>query len=184
MNLVWAQAALYEPPTVLGLKLRAYSPFHAMALEAVQSPFTIVAKDDFFDLVLAVHICSRGWADRYLLGGLAHKPLRRWGRRVRQDEIARGRRQFLEYLSESWQTPQFWQSASGGPMRAHWLYHLTAFAMRELNMSEQQAWDCPIARLVCYRAAVGESEGDKNLVTEEEQRGIDMLKSAEKVSKN
>ena len=184
MNLVWAQAALYEPPTVLGILLRGYSPFHALALEAVQSPFITGAPDDFFDLVLAVHICSRRWAHRFLIGGLAHKPLRRWGRRVRHDEIARGRGQFLTYLAESWMTPEFWRSEGSGPLRAHWLYHLAAFGQRELHMSEAEAWDCPIARLLCYRATVGETEGDKNLVTDEERRGIEMLKAAEKANQN
>lgn len=179
MNIVWAQAALYEPPEALGKTLRGFSPFHALMLEAVQSPFMVVGDTpDFDDLVLGVHVCSHSWADRFLIRSDIPSVIE-WGKTLTADDISTGRRNFDAYLKASWETPQFWQDTEAGTLRANWIYHLVTFAMRRLNMTEAEAWDCPIARLVCYRACVGETEGDKSLMTEEDIKGIEALKDDE-----
>lgn len=184
MNIVWAQAALYEPPEVLGKTLRGFSPFHALMLEAVQSPFMVGSTADFDDLILAVHICAHGWADRFLIRSDMAAVIE-WGKSLTADDIATGRRNFDAYLTASWETPKFWQDSDSGTLRANWIYHLAAFAMRRLNMTETEAWDCPIARLVCYRACVGETEGDKSLMTDDDIKGIETLKAdAEKEKAN
>jgi hypothetical protein len=175
VNIVWAQSALYEPPSALGKTLRGYSPFHALALETVRSPFMIGGTPDFDDLILAVHICSHGWADRFkVMSDMAG--VSEWGKSVTAADIASARAIFDRYLSESWEMPRFWQGDSG-ELRANWIYHLVTFAMRRLHMTEAEAWDCPIARLVCYRACYGESEGDKSLMTDDEIKGIEVLRA-------
>jgi hypothetical protein len=184
VNIVWSTAALYEPPEVLGKTLRGFSPFHALMLEAVQSPFMVGGAPDFDDLVLAVHICSHGWADRFRIRTDLPAVIE-WGKSLTADDIATSRRKFDNYLSESWKAPSFWQSGEGSDQRADWTYHLAVFGMRHLNMTEAEAWDCPIARLVCYRACVGETEGDKSLMTDEDVKGVEILKAdAEKEEAN
>ncbi len=178
MNIVWANAAFYEPPKALGKTLRGFAPFHALMLEAVQSPFMVGGPPDFDDLVLAVHICSHGWSDRFRIRSDMASVIE-WGKVLTTEDIAAGRRNFDAYLTASWEMPQFWQSLDAHDLRANWIYHLTTFAMRRLHMTESAAWDCPIARLVCYRACVGETEGDKSLKTEEELKGIETLKADE-----
>jgi hypothetical protein len=182
MNIVWATAALYEPPEVLGKTLRGFSPFHALMLEAVQSPFMVGGDKSFDDLVIAVHICSHGWVDRFAIRS-DMSAVAAWGKSVTADSIAAARRDFNLYLAESWKMPSFWQSGENAAMRANWIYHLAAFAMRRLHMTEAEAWDCPIARLVCYRACVGETEGDKSLMTDDDIKGIEVLKADEAAAK-
>jgi len=176
MNIVWAQAALYEPPTVLGKILRGFSPFHALILEAVQSPFMTDAAADFDDLVLAVHICSHGWDDRFRIQSDI-PAVTKWGKTVPKKSITPARKDFDLYLKESLRMPQFWQAGGGDEPRANWLYHIATFAQARLHMVERDAWDCPIARLVCYRACVSEVEGDKSLKSESESEGVDVLKA-------
>jgi len=184
MNIVWAQAALYLPPAALGKTLRGFSPFHALMLSAVSSPFMVDGTPDFDDLVLAVHICSHSWADRFVLRSDLPSVIE-WGKTLTTEDISTSRRNFDAYLAASWQMPQFWQDAASGTLRANWIYHLAAFAMRRLHMTEAEAWDCPIARLVCYRACVGETEGDKSLMTDDDIKGIETLKAdAEKEKAN
>ena len=177
MDLVWSRAVLYEPPQVLGKTLRGFAPFHALALCAVQSSFMSEVGEDtdaIQELVVAVRICSLGWADRYRI--VDEQAIQQWGGKIDPATYLAARQAFAVYLGESWEMPQFWSSEGEG-LRANWIYHLVAFGMRELKMTEAEAWDCPIARLVCYRACVGESEGDKSLKSEEEIKGEAILEA-------
>jgi hypothetical protein len=175
MNIVWAQAAIYEPPEVLGKTLQGFAPFHALMLEAVQSPFMRGGYGDFDDIILAVHICSHSWAARASILS-ASQELVEWGKTCTAGDISSAREKLESYFSESWKMPQFWPT-DGGTMRANWIYHLVVFGMRYLRMPESRAWDCPISRLVCYRACVGETDGDKSLMSEDEIKGIEVLKA-------
>jgi len=177
MDLVWSRAAFYLPPKVLGKNLRGFSPFHILMLEAVSSPYIIGGKRDNDDLILAVYICSQGWADRYSIIRYDLKAVKKWGRSVRKPDFVVAHKDFLLYLQESWEMPGCWPEPGSSGIKANPAYHLATFGMRELKMTEQEAWDCPMARLVCYRACVSESEGGDPLITDDDRAGMAILKA-------
>lgn len=176
----WAQAILYEPPIVLSRRLRPFSPFHALMLQSVDNPFFIGGDCGAPDLILAVHVCAHGWADRFAVMADAAKA-QEWGQTCEgvdwRDEVAA----FRLYMDESWKLPERWKGGGDdSEARANSAYHLAVFGMRHLGMSEDVAWDCPVARLVCYRECYAESEtGKSRLVTEDERFAIDSLKAGE-----
>lgn len=173
MNVVWPQAILYEPPKVLGKTLRGFSAFHALMLEAVQSPFLVGGKTDLQDLILAVHVCAHGWADRATIKDT--EAIKAWGEHIKSVDFVDAQKQFSNYLTESFAMPEFWNN-SGSTLRANFAFHLVTFGMRILGLSEADAWDTPIARMVCYRACWAESEGDTSLKSDDEQAGLDLLR--------
>lgn len=173
MNVVWPQAILYEPPKVLGKTLRGFSAFHALMLEAVQSPFMVGGKADLQDLILAVRICAHRWADRAKIKDT--DAIKTWGKHIKRGDFIGARQTFDLYLAESFKMPEFWNK-SGSSLRANFAFHLVTFGMRILGLSEADAWDTPIARMVCYRACWAESEGDTSLKSDSEQSGIELLR--------
>jgi len=180
MHIAWTQAVLYQSPAVLGRQLAPLSPLHVLTLEAVNSPFMVGGVSGLDDLILAVHICATQWGTR--AGIFANeKLLRKWGRQHRRADWRAEMGAFHTYLDESWTTPDKWGKGASGAAKAPGAYHLAVFAMRNLGMAEAQAWDCPIARLICYREAFAEQErGESDLMTDEEKRGIEVLKTDER----
>jgi len=176
MHIAWIQAAIYDPPEVLGQKLKLLSPYHVLMLDSIQSPFMVGGKYDLHDMVLAVHVCSTSWADRYSVFSTP-AALKRWGRKQGKCDWKIEAETFKLYLSESWTIPESWQGAGGGKAKANGAYHLAVFAMRRLRMTEAEAWDCPVARLCCYRDTFDEQEtGKSELITDNERKGIEVLK--------
>lgn len=171
MNLIWPQSAFYSPPTVLGKTLQGFSPFHALMLSAVESPYIEGGKPGFDDTLLAVHICSHGWADRFEVQGNPDA-VKAWGKKAKIEDIGAAPKLIEQYFAESWKTPRFWNSGDGH-VRSNWVFLLVTFAICELGMTEEQAWDTPIARLMCYRASWGEMQGDKSLMSDEEAAAIE-----------
>jgi len=166
MHIAWTQAVLYDPPTVLGRKLYPFSPLHALVLDAVQSPFFIGGNYDLQDLVLAVHVCCSSWDTR---ADIFANPatLKKWGKQHGKTNWRKEVAAFQFYMAESWNTPKSWHDGKdgadkGSTAKASGAYHLAVFAMRRLGMSEAAAWDCPAARIVCYRETFIEQESGKS----------------------
>lgn len=177
-DISWIQSVLYEPPTVLGRRLRPFSPLHALILQNIDSPFMFGGTAATFeDLVVAVHVCGLTWTERNQWLPPA-KLLRRWGRKQRHTDFGAVADVMDEYISESWQLPERWTSGKGpSHSKANGAFHLAVFGMSRLGMTEARAWDCPVARLICYREAFAEQEtGKSDLVSDQEKRGIEALK--------
>lgn len=178
MQTAWIQACLYQPPVVLGRQLQPFSSFHALALDGVRSPFWHGGAPTIDDLVLAVHICALTWETRAAVFGDVRR-IMKWGRRQRKADHASELAAFRLYLDESNVYPARWKTSESSAIKASGFFHLVAFGMGRMNMSEAQAWDCPMARLVCYSEAHREQEtGKSDLISEEESKGIEALKGA------
>lgn len=178
MQTAWIQACLYQPPVVLGRQLQPFSSFHALALDAVDSPFWHGGIPSVDDLILAVHICALTWETRSAVFG-DFRRLMKWGRRQRKADRAAELEAFRRYLNESNVYPARWKTGESSNIKASGFFHLVAFAMHRMNMTEAQAWDCCMARLVCYSEAYREQEtGKSDLISDDEMKGIEMLKGA------
>lgn len=161
MNIAWTQAVFYKPPVVLGRQLKTLSPLHVLMLDALDSPVMTGGVCGNDDLIVAVHVCTLDWSTRdKLLADL--KSIKAWGKTQRKCDWYDAHADFQLYLRESWTIPQKWDTGAKSEVRANGAYHMAVFGMRNLGMSEQAAWDCPVARLVCYREAYAEQETGKS----------------------
>lgn len=177
MHVGWIQAACYNPPTVLGRKLLPFSPFHALTLDAVDSPYMRGTAVDVHDLILAVYVCSRSWADRASIIG-EPEPIQTWGAEQDHADWLAEMAAFRLYFQESWTIPDKWETGDKAKAKANGAYHLAVFGMRFLSMTEAAAWDCPVSRLICYRETYSEQETGKSLLkTDDELEGIAKLKA-------
>lgn len=176
MEIAWAQALLYQPPVVLGKQLLPLSVLHVLMLDAIDSPFMRGGSFDAGDLIIAVHLCGLKWVDREQFFVDA-KAARAWGKSQRKNQMDDESAKFVDYISESWKIPETWKTGKGQSAKANGAYHLAVFGMRQLGMSEAEAWDCPVARLVCYRETYAEQEtGESDLITDDERTGLEVLK--------
>jgi len=98
-----------------------------------------------------------------------------WGRRCGAVDWAATRVLLEIYFRESVRLPRMWGGKQTEP-QANYCWHLVTFAMNELGMDEESAWDCPVARLVRYRLCRNEREGMKNLMTDSEIEGVEILR--------
>jgi len=177
MQAAWTQAALYEPPVILGRKLQPLSPLHLLILDSVDSPFISGGKSDIQDLVLAVHTCCLKWETRQNIFP-EDDALKAWGTEQAKTDWREELAAFQLYLSESWVIPEKWDAKDGDKCKANGAYHMALFCMRNLNMPEAEAWNCPVARIVCYRECYAEQEtGKSDLVSPDERTSIDKLKA-------
>ena len=176
MQEAFLQSALYRPPVVLGRQIRPFSPFHALALEAVNSPFahdpvTGVTPDS---LIVAVYTCSLSYADG-LPALLDTAKIQAWGASIGKWDFAKTKAQFFRHMDDSMLLPVFYHTGDEEDCRAPVVWHLATSAMRFLHMTETEAWDCSIAKLVCYRACISEWNGSKSLKSDEEIKGRKIL---------
>ena len=188
MQEAFLQSALYSPPIVLGRQLRAFSPFHALALEAVDSPFahepvTGVTPDS---LIVAIWTCSHSFADG-LTVLLDTAAIQKWGASVGKWDFPATLKTFQRHIADSMVLPVFYHTGDEEDCRAPVAWHLATSGMRFLNMTEAEAWDCSIARLVCYRACISEWNGSKSLKSDEEIKGrkvLEEIKAREEAAKD
>lgn len=173
----WVESVLYGPPVILGRQLRPLSPLHVLILHSIDSPCLLGGPVLYDELIVAVHVCSLSWDTRHDAFPDA-KSMRKWGRKQRRANIESATEAMLAYIRESWHVPERWDSGGDKEQaRANGAFHLAVFGMSQLGMGEQQAWDCPLARLMCYREAYAEQQtGKSELMSEEEKRGRGILK--------
>jgi hypothetical protein len=72
-------AALPEPFTILGLRLKPYSLGHHLLLHRIESPFVSGVTPTYDDLALAVLICSQRFSDAWaMITSPLIRPILRW----------------------------------------------------------------------------------------------------------
>lgn len=176
MQSAFVQAFTYSPPVILGRRLLPFSPWHGIFLEATDSSYLLGGPHSFDDLISGIWLCSRsflnGWASP---GDL--REAKRWGRRARNDDLVEAYKLFDDHVKVSLSSPEYWRSPDSQSLRAPFFWHLATFGVNYLHLSEQQAWDYPVARLTCYLACKSENEGGKDLMSEEDSIGFATLKA-------
>lgn len=177
MEIAWIQAIAYQPPVILGQQLNPFSPFHALVLESLKSPYISGGTATPNELVLAVYVCSLSWADRKKITTIDESKLKNWGKKQSKAAWRYELSNFKTYISESWMLPDTWKKPNSGTVKANGAYHLAVFAMRKLGMNEADAWNTPLSRLVCYRHVIEEQEtGKSDIITDDEKTAMQKLK--------
>ncbi|MCG2681182.1 MAG: hypothetical protein L6455_14630 [Kiritimatiellae bacterium] len=176
MQGAFIQSLTFNPPTVLGRKLMPFSSWHLLVLEAAGSPFVLGGVPDIDDLVAAIWVCSHGFAEGITIAGDA-PAIRKWARAQKKPAFTAARAAFQDYVNAAFCSPEYWSSSDGGEIRAPACWHMATFAMRELHMTEQAAWDFPVNRIGCYQACAGESNGNKDLMSADDIKGVATLEA-------
>ena len=182
MQGAFIQAHTYKSPTILGRQLLPFSPWHGVILEAAASPYILGGIPKLDDMILGVWVCSHSHADGW--NAAANAPsAQEWGNSLTDPNFPAALTAFDEYISASFMGPEYWSSGGGSEIRAPYMWHLATFGMSYLHMSEVAAWDCSVAKLMCYHACKAEVEGNKDLVSNEDMRGMEVLKKDEETSR-
>lgn len=173
MEQEWAAHALQREHVVLGLRLRPYSCGHEILLCRIGSPFAVEAEADWFDLFVAVLVCSQTFKDGQTLVQSPRKSRlfilawRLWLKVARVDlyaELAK----FYDYLSDGrWSPPAYdikakpgWESRT---LKAPRVYRLIPMLCEKLGLRETDALDFPVARANLYAAAIADRDGTIDL---------------------
>lgn len=173
------QAAFCQPPRVLGVQLRPLSLGHILLLEGLGNAFILRRTGTRAELFAAVLVCSRTMAEngRVLFGG--RLPMWRlvwWAIRWPEHRIGPERDAFVRYLQDFTTVPEHWESDSDGKgFRAPWQYHFVMVLSQHFGMSWDEAWNAPVALARCCYDTWAESQGDKSLISPDEQRDIEFL---------
>jgi len=180
MQGIFIKALTYTPPVILGRQLLSFAPFHGLLLEAADCHYLTAGTKTFGDMILGIWICSYSFADGYL-GVMEHSAVRAWSRQCKRLKIStlkKAAEEFAAYIEVGLERPQFWEKEAKKSCRAPIWWLLASFGVLQLGMSEQEAWDCPVAKFWCYIACRNEMEGEENLLTDEENK---FLAGGEKV---
>jgi len=153
------QSVFVQPPVVLESQLQPFSAYHAAAMMILGSPFMDGGTVTREDLVLAVYVCSRGFED-----GPAHLfPLDadEVSQCAHDFDFAAEMALFEEYMGDHMSFPDVFQPKGGGKQSGiPWPFYAVATVLQGMGgISEQEAWDMPISRLVGYKAAIAEQAG-------------------------
>ena len=171
---------LIRPGVVLHKKLQDFTVGHAFLLEALESPFMVGGRVAFFDLVAAVLVCSMPFAKarKYLMQppSKIKRDVERWGFwcRVRGFSMSEATAAFKNYIGA------YHDIAEPYKKKGRKTYHSclpesvrVAWCLME-RMSEDEAWNCPMARALTYYTAQAEHNGQE-FMTEDEARRLKVI---------
>jgi hypothetical protein len=171
---------LIRPGVVLHKRLQDFSVGHAYLLEALESPFMLGGRVAFYDLVVAVLVCSMPFAKarKYLMRPLSRirRDAERWGFwcRLRGFDIDKATEAFREYIGAYHDMADPYRDKKSKPGESCLPEAVRiAWALME-RMSEDEAWNCPMARALTYYTAQAEYNGQK-FMTETEARKLKVI---------
>lgn len=103
------QAAIPEPYTILGLRLRPYSLGHIILLHWVKSAFVLGTKPGMEDLVTSVFICTQTYEEaiRALDNPKLPKFMLRWERKIGRFDFDLKAKEFADYILAHSKAPLF-----------------------------------------------------------------------------
>jgi hypothetical protein len=170
MEREWALSAFPHEASVLKLKLRPYSCGHEILLCQIGSPFAVEGDMDWFDLFLAVLICTQGFEDGRKLIASPRKVrffCKLWKLALSGCSLQAELAAFTQYLTDGrWSPPtnelkgDGWTSRS---LKAPRVYRLIPMLCSQLGLTEAQALDFPMARANAYAGAQAEKDGTVDL---------------------
>jgi hypothetical protein len=164
----WSIAAFPMETSVLKLRLRPYSSGHEILLCQIGSPFALGGNADWFDLFVAVLICSNTFADGRKLVCSPRKVrlfcrFWKWILKLSGCSLQAELAAFTQYLTDGrWSPPtneikgDGWTSRT---LKAPRVYRLIPMLCSQLNLSRDEALDFPMAEAHTYSAALADRDG-------------------------
>jgi len=162
---VFTRAMTLRPPRILGVRLRAFSCWHALVLLTLGNPFLVGGRmPNWGDLVELVCVCSDSWGDDLkTFGRFSVSPLRRFVMFLRCMVINRSKAFDIAwaYLDAFCDFPEIVHvRGKERPSGAPWPYHLVAYTLREHGgITRAEAWDMSVIEAGCLKACNEEANG-------------------------
>ena len=160
---IFGGAMLPSAPVILGRQLLPLSCWHALLLMMADSPWLRSGTaPDWADTVFALWVCGRRYeAEDSANWDRIQSECVAWGRAVGEWNHDAVSAEFREYLDAALTLPGFKQPATGeAASPIPWPFRAVATVMHYLpQLSEEDAWNLPVARVACYRACCGEDNG-------------------------
>lgn len=183
LDLKFAESVLNLEHRVLGKKLKPFSLWHALLLEAIQSPIWIgKGVLTLSDLHSAVAICSNEWPKFKLKAG-ALTVLRNTF--LCGDRVEKESKKLVAYFNDYNSVPMLWTAEKNYKKEAQkcqlpMALDLVAWLVRH-GFGESRSWNMPIGLAHWYYIACAKQRGsDIDLVSPEEQLVIEQVKAKKK----
>ena len=166
---------------VLGVGLMPVSIWHVWILKALENPFAVGGIPKAQDLAQAVLVCSN---DRKSFGEIMSDDdtltdkiadlAQAW---YEVDDISSHIRSFHLYVEQGVSGPEFWEDPKTDavkdrqrcPVEWHLVYMLLN---NKVCHTEEEAWNYPFNRAVCWSAVVGEQNGSRNYIDQVDREQI------------
>jgi hypothetical protein len=178
MSNVFLRSLFVRPPIVLDRQLLPLSAFHLATLTLLKSPFIMGGTPTEDDVAMAVFVCSHSSRDLPDLlfpeiDAVAFSECCPWHEVIWALELADLQQYFNDYLEFPIiavpvdETGKANSKASAVPMP----FKIVASILQFMSgIEDDDAWDKPINKLVCYKSAVAEEHGWE--VQDERQTGL------------
>jgi hypothetical protein len=150
------EAALPEPFTILGLRLRPLSMGHLIILHRIGSPFVVDTEEltGLGDLAVACLICSKTYQEGQELISDPDLPgaLYRWGRRLTKPHWWNRRREidlaekfglFADYIKAATEIPDHYWTQEGGSVDAPMVQTVKVQLLMKTSLTETELLDRP-----------------------------------------
>lgn len=194
MDAAYFEAAIPEPFTILGLRLKPLSLGRYRLLKRFDCGFVadgeVVAKIQ--DLILGVLICSMACAEFlvFIQSTNFRREMRRWGRRVSPlsligilpwigkwwrkrhgFNIIEKMKLFQSYIREHTKAPTYTvEGSEGSPSGAHWSQNVEVTLRSELGWSKEEIDEEPISKAISDYFKWLENQGRIRIISEDELR--------------
>jgi len=183
LDLKFAESVLNLEHRVLGKKLKPFSLWHALLLEAIKSPIWMgQGKLTLPDLHSAVAICSQEWPSFNLNAGIITVIRNTFLRGKRLDDESK---KLIAYFNDYNSVPMIWTADKSDKKEAPkcplpMALDLVAWLVRH-GFGEARSWNMPIGLAHWYYVACAKQRGSEiDLVSPEEQLVIDQVKAKNK----
>jgi len=138
-------AAIPEPFTVLGLRLKPFSAGHLVLLHRIESAFVVGGIPALSDLVASVFICSLNFRDgiESLGSDEVDALMGKWQRDVGEFDFVEKCRLFARYIEEGSAEPAWFAPQGGGSIAVPKVQVVKVRLLSEFHMSEDEFLDRP-----------------------------------------
>jgi len=174
---VFARSILSDAPEIGGVRLKAFSAFHALALLELDSPYILGGRDpEWGDTIAALLVCSSVRGDK--LGKVLQwhtSPFRavRWWLYTITHNHAKIGNELAEHIVGSIEFPPVWEKTGGDREHttksgANWAFYIVSVVARSLHgIKYNELWDMPLSELICHKAIIAEENGDIEIAESE-----------------
>lgn len=182
----YASSFTIAPPVILGRRLLPFSIGHSYLLEAAGNGYALDGDGgDVGSLAVAVLVCSSGFKDGLkILQGFT--PIENdWIESCAGLDLAEEARRFREYTTAALTAPKRWQRDGGQPVKCPWQLAMLASMLGDgvaTPANVEAIFDMPLSWAFSINAARQAWQGDQSLWTEDDEKGIEILKELENVN--
>ena len=172
MSASYIKAAIPEPHTILGRKLRPFCVGHYKILSRFDCAYVSEksAQASREDLIFAVLVCSMRPKEflEFIEQADFEKQLKGWGKKVGLFDLKEKSDAFQKYLDEHSKMPAVWFEQEASSSGAHWTQSVLLCLTSELGYTREEAEEIPLSQAFHDYLKHAEINGAVKFMTDEE----------------